>query len=61
MNSSIKETWSQTHPAVKSVVVVVGVALAGFVLYKIYKTVAGAIATAIRALPTISIVSSDPT
>jgi hypothetical protein len=43
MNSTIKETWSQTHPAVKSAVVVVGVALAGFVLYKIYKTVVGAI------------------
>ena len=43
MNSTIKETWSQTHPAVKSIVVVVGVALAGFVLYKVYKAAVGAI------------------
>jgi hypothetical protein len=43
MNSAIKETWSQTHPAVKTGVVVVGVALTGLLLYKIYKVVASGI------------------
>ena len=43
MNNTIKETWSQTHPAVKTGVVVVGVAIAGFILYKVYKVIAGGI------------------
>lgn len=43
MNTGIKETWSQTHPAVKTGVVVIGVVLAGLVLYKVYKAAAGLI------------------
>jgi hypothetical protein len=39
--STIKETWNQTHPGVKTGVVVVGVAIAGFLLYKVYKAIAG--------------------
>lgn len=43
MSNSIKETWNQTHPAVKTAAVVVAIGITGFLLYKIYQAAAGAI------------------